>query len=103
MPHEFTSAQLAQIESTTRQIGQHLFDHLRGAEPTILDRRWWDDRIMAWAMQDESVKVQMFRFIDVLPMLSQSDAVTRHLHEYFEEAVMEASDAHSIRKAFQNS
>ena len=25
---------------------------------------------MAWAMQDESVKVQMFRFIDVLPMLA---------------------------------
>ena len=28
---------------------------------------------MAWAMQDESVKVQMFRFIDVLPMLGDSD------------------------------
>ncbi len=49
----------------------------------VLDRRWWDDRIMAWAMQDESVKVQMFRFIDVLPMLTDRDAVTRHLHEYF--------------------
>ncbi len=40
---------------------------------------------MAWAMQDESVKVQMFRFIDVLPMLNSSDAVTRHLHEYFDD------------------
>ena len=26
---------------------------------------------MSWAMQDESVKVQMFRFIDVLPMLDR--------------------------------
>ena len=40
---------------------------------------------MAWAMQDESVKVQMFRFIDVLPMLATSEAVTRHLHEYFDD------------------
>ena len=38
---------------------------------------------MAWAMRDESVKVQMFRFIDVLPMLSSGEAVIRHLHEYF--------------------
>ena len=29
---------------------------------------------MAWAMQDESVKVQMFRFVDVLPMLDTSES-----------------------------
>lgn len=40
---------------------------------------------MAWAMQDESVKVQMFRFIDVLPMLGTSAAVTGHLQEYFQD------------------
>ena len=39
-------------------------------QPSVWERRWWDDRIMAWAMQDESVKVQMFRFVDVLPMLA---------------------------------
>ena len=27
---------------------------------------------MEWAMRDEAVKVQMFRFIDVLPMLAES-------------------------------
>jgi len=31
------------------------------------------------------VKVQMFRFVDVLPMLKSSSSVTRHLQEYFEE------------------
>src|SRR5471032_2242741 len=80
---EFNDHQLAQLERATQEIGHYLFDHLGRGQPTILDRRWWDDRIMAWAMQDESVKVQMFRFIDVLPMLSTSEAVTRHLHEYF--------------------
>src|SRR4051794_16732523 len=40
---------------------------------------------MSWAMRDESVKAQMFRFIDVLPMLHTSDAVTEHLHEYFDD------------------
>jgi RHH-type proline utilization regulon transcriptional repressor/proline dehydrogenase/delta 1-pyrroline-5-carboxylate dehydrogenase len=80
---ELNHRQLADIERTTQEMGRYLLDHAGGSQPTILDRRWWDDRIMAWAMQDESVKVQMFRFIDVLPMLATSEAVTRHLHEYF--------------------
>jgi len=36
-------------------------------------------------MHDESVKVQMFRFVDVLPTLKSSTSVTQHLQEYFEE------------------
>jgi len=36
-------------------------------------------------MEDESVKVQMFRFVDVLPMLRTHESVARHLQEYFEE------------------
>jgi RHH-type transcriptional regulator, proline utilization regulon repressor / proline dehydrogenase / delta 1-pyrroline-5-carboxylate dehydrogenase len=73
----------ARIERTTQEIGRYLVERAAASQPTVLDRRWWDDRIMSWAMQDESVKVQMFRFIDVLPMLTTRDAVTRHLHEYF--------------------
>jgi RHH-type proline utilization regulon transcriptional repressor/proline dehydrogenase/delta 1-pyrroline-5-carboxylate dehydrogenase len=81
--HTLSSAQLARIERTTQEIGHHLLEHAVASQPSVLDRRWWDDRIMSWAMQDESVKVQMFRFIDVLPMLGESAAVTQHLHEYF--------------------
>ena len=76
---------LEAIERQTQSIGRFLFDHLQKQQPSVLERRWWDDRIMAWAMQDESVKVQMFRFIDVLPMLTTSEAVIEHLHEYFNE------------------
>jgi RHH-type proline utilization regulon transcriptional repressor/proline dehydrogenase/delta 1-pyrroline-5-carboxylate dehydrogenase len=82
---EFSSRDLAAIERTTREVGRWIFDHLEHAQPSIMSRRWWDDRIMDWAMRDEAVKVQMFRFVDVLPMLSDSASVTRHLHEYFEE------------------
>src|SRR5688500_8614136 len=82
---DFPSGDLAVIERTTQEVGRYVFEHLSRRQPTMLQRRWWDDRIMAWAMQDESVKVQMFRFIDVLPMLRESQSVTRHLHEYFQE------------------
>jgi len=51
----------------------------------VFERRWWDDRLLSWAMSDESVKVQLFRFIDVLPMLKDHESISQHLHEYFEE------------------
>ena len=74
-----------EVEAETQQVGRYLFNHLARRQPSIFERRWWDDRILSWAMSDESVKVQMFRFVDVLPMLRTHDAVTGHLQEYFEE------------------
>ena len=41
---------------------------------------------MEWTMGDEAVKVQLFRFIDVLPLLRSPADITRHLREYFGEA-----------------
>ncbi len=79
---DFSPTDLAAIERETQEVGHWLFDHLDTRRPTILQRQWWDERIMDWAMRDESVKVQMFRFVDVLPMLSESENVSRHLHEY---------------------
>lgn len=73
------------LEARTQEVGEWLFSHLNRRQPSIFDRRWWDDRILSWAMADEAVKVQMFRFIDVLPMLKTHDQVARHMHEYFEE------------------
>jgi RHH-type proline utilization regulon transcriptional repressor/proline dehydrogenase/delta 1-pyrroline-5-carboxylate dehydrogenase len=75
----------AAIEAETQEIGRELFERLERRSPSIFERRWWDDRILSWAMADESVKVQMFRFVDVLPMLHTHEAVTRHLQEYFDE------------------
>jgi len=83
LPDGFSPRELEKIEATTREVGRYIFDHLSQRQTSVFERRWWDDRIMAWAMQDESVKVQMFRFVDVLPMLGTSEATVRHLHEYF--------------------
>ncbi len=82
---EANADQLEAVEAETQRIGRYLFEHLARRTPSIFERRWWDDRILAWAMTDESVKVQMFRFVDVLPMLRTHESVTRHLQEYFEE------------------
>jgi RHH-type proline utilization regulon transcriptional repressor/proline dehydrogenase/delta 1-pyrroline-5-carboxylate dehydrogenase len=72
-------------EKLTQEVGRYLWSQLSRRTASIFERRWWDDRILSWAMADESVKVQMFRFIDVLPTLRSRESITRHLQEYFEE------------------
>ena len=73
------------VEARTQALGRELWDQLERRRPSLFDRRWWDEQILEWAMADESVKVQMFRFVDVLPMLKTHESVTRHLTEYFDE------------------
>lgn len=72
------------VESLTRRIGADLFARLEGGKPTLFSAKWLDDQLMAWSMEDELVKVQLFRFIDVLPALLGSKAnIVRHVKEYF--------------------
>ena len=73
------------FEQRTQELGEQIWGLLERREPTMFEKRWWDDRILSWAMADESVKVQMFRFVDVLPMLRSHESIVRHLHEYFED------------------
>ncbi len=47
--------------------------------------RWWNERLMAWMMSHPSLRLQAFRFIDVLPTLSNRDAIAGHLAEYLGE------------------
>ncbi|MFN8707612.1 MAG: L-glutamate gamma-semialdehyde dehydrogenase, partial [Planctomyces sp.] len=77
--------QVDQIENRTQEIGRELFDRLDRRGPSIFHGRWWEDRLLSWAMTDEAVRVQMFRFVDVLPMLRDHASIARHLEEYFED------------------
>ena len=79
-PHD-----LADIEVRTREVGRHIVSHLDDDRPSVFHRRWWDDQLMNLAMKDESLKLQLFRFVDVLPMLHSPDAVVEHLQEYLDE------------------
>ena len=77
----------AELEALTQAYGREIFARLRRSGPLPLTPRWWDERLMNWGMGDEAVKVQLFRFVDVLPLLRSSPtAIVRHLREYFAEA-----------------
>ena len=71
------------VERETRRIGHEIFAYARAAEPGLFDPRWWQQRMMEWAMADPWLKTQMFRFIEVLPVLEDPRQIATHLYEYF--------------------
>src|SRR5215471_5716218 len=81
---DLPASRLLAIESLTQSIGRKLFANLEHSHAAIWERQWWDNKLLAWSMRDEQLKVQLFRFVDVLPMLDSADAVMEHLHEYLD-------------------
>ena len=71
-----------ETEHLTRDIGLDLLRHAREHRSSLLSSRYWSDRVMAWAMHDPAFKVQLFRFVDVFPMLRTSQQVHDYLAEY---------------------
>jgi RHH-type proline utilization regulon transcriptional repressor/proline dehydrogenase/delta 1-pyrroline-5-carboxylate dehydrogenase len=84
MPNDRATKQ--DIEALTKAYGRDIFARMDGRSRIPFSPGWFDDRLMEWTMADESLKVQLFRFIDVLPLLNRPEEVTRHLREYFAEA-----------------
>jgi RHH-type proline utilization regulon transcriptional repressor/proline dehydrogenase/delta 1-pyrroline-5-carboxylate dehydrogenase len=76
----------ATVETLTIRYGREIFARLNRAGPVPFSPAWWDERLMEWSMGDEAVKLQLFRFVDVLPMLHSPAAISHHLREYFGEA-----------------
>ncbi len=73
------------VEVLTRRIGREIFARVGGTGPLPFSPAWLDERLMEWTMGDEAVKVQLFRFVDVLPQLREPAEIARHLREYFAE------------------
>src|SRR5256885_1555527 len=54
------------LEHLPRAYGREIFARLDRVGPPVFSPAWWDERLMEWTMQDEAIKLQLFRFIDVL-------------------------------------
>ena len=44
------------VEKETQRLGEEIWEHIPHRRPSMFERRWWDDRILDWAMEDESVQ-----------------------------------------------
>ncbi|TKB62481.1 MAG: hypothetical protein E8D49_01910 [Nitrospira sp.] len=73
------------LEPTVRRIGEQLARLSAGQTPTLFEGRWWSHQALNLAMQDSRFKAQLFRFIDVLPSITDDEQVVTLAREYMGE------------------
>ncbi len=62
--------------------GLEIFARMKGETPGLFSQKNVAGRLMDWSMRNEALKVQLFRFVDVLPTLNSSREIARHAYEY---------------------
>ncbi|HEY1861892.1 MAG TPA: L-glutamate gamma-semialdehyde dehydrogenase [Gemmataceae bacterium] len=74
------------LDALTHDYGREIFARVDRNGPLLFTPGWWDERLMEWTMGNPALKVQLFRFVDCLPLLHSPAEINRHLREYFQEA-----------------
>ena len=78
-----TTADDSALEASTRLTARRLFKLIHEEKASFFSQERWQAELMDWAMGDERLKVEMFRFVDVFPTLKTGGDLARHLREYF--------------------
>ena len=71
------------FDKRIKALGREFFSLIRGETPSVFDKGWWTGKLLDWCMSNDSFKIQLFRFVDVLPYLTTTESLSRHLEEYF--------------------
>ncbi|MEC4812522.1 MAG: L-glutamate gamma-semialdehyde dehydrogenase [Scytonema sp. PMC 1069.18] len=77
--------QTSTYEAKTQEIAKQLLaatQENRSFLAALRDRMSLDDKLLAWAMSNPGLRVQLFRFIDTLPALRSKSEIAAHLQEY---------------------
>ena len=69
-------------EAMVAQHGLRMLDASQRHRGGLLSSGLWQDKLMQWTLKDEAFKVQLFRFVDVIPRLNTPDSVHDHLMDY---------------------
>src|SRR5437762_1186691 len=70
-------------QSEIERRGSRIFELVDKHPEPLFSKAGFYQRLMALSMRDERLKVQLFRFVDVLPSLRHSREIIEHLNEYF--------------------
>ncbi|HOO39302.1 MAG TPA: proline dehydrogenase family protein [Deltaproteobacteria bacterium] len=70
------------MEEKIARVGQELFDAIKGETASIFRRDYWNGKVMDWCMKNPDFKLNMFRFVDVLPVLQSDRQIADHLQGY---------------------
>ena len=76
---ETAASQEKKIQDLARALYQQAAEH----KPSIFQPQDWLGKMIEWSLKDESLRVALFRFVDVLPSLDSAAEIGQHLEEYF--------------------
>src|SRR6266446_276929 len=82
---------MTSLQSEIEQRGRRIFELVDKYPESLFSKAGFYQRLMTLSMRDEQLKLQLFRFVAVLPSLHTSDEIIEHLQEYF-------ADGHESRK-----
>src|SRR5213594_1768979 len=71
------------VQNEIERRGSRIFELVDKHPEPLFSKAGLYQRLMALSMRDEQFKVQLFRFVDVLPSLCGSSQIIEHLDEYF--------------------
>jgi RHH-type proline utilization regulon transcriptional repressor/proline dehydrogenase/delta 1-pyrroline-5-carboxylate dehydrogenase len=71
------------LQSEIEQHGRRILRLVDQHPESLFSKAGFYQRLMALSMRDEQFKLQLFRFVDVLPSLQRSSEIVEHLEEYF--------------------
>ena len=70
------------LQQRTLEIGGRLLAAARKHRKGFFSAGFWSDQLMAWTMKDPAFRTQLFRFIDVFPMLRSPEQIHDYLSDY---------------------
>jgi RHH-type proline utilization regulon transcriptional repressor/proline dehydrogenase/delta 1-pyrroline-5-carboxylate dehydrogenase len=70
-------------EQEIQKLARSLYQKAAQHKPSLFEAQDLLGRMIDWSLDDESLRVALFRFVDVLPSLETSSEIGRHLEEYF--------------------
>ncbi len=73
----------SKLENAVQQLARSLYREAAARKPSLFDPHDWLGKTIEWSLDDESLRVALFRFVDVLPSLDSAADIGRHLEEYF--------------------
>ena len=90
------STDYTDYEGKTQAIARQLLADSQGKRSLfskMRDQLRWDDKLLAWTMDNPGLRVQMFRLIDTLPSLTNKTEIASHFQEYLGDASVELPQA----------
>ncbi len=70
------------LQQRTLEIGGRLLASARKHRKGLFSAGFWSDQLVSWTMKDPSFRTQLFRFIDVFPMLRSPEQIHDYLADY---------------------